>query len=161
MKKAKWIFPEIFFHKIPSKAGLPCLELVYSKSYLIFQKYFYEVIQNVKSTECNRLEKKSVIKFLVAENCKLCEIYRRMCDAYREACFSQKKFMNRLNMGLLLWAIVHWLESHWLSGKKKFQTQQSEKKNMLTVFWDMKNPITIDFSWKKCNCKQCFLLPTP
>ena len=30
-------------------------------------------------TESSRLEQKSVIKFLVAEKCKPCEIYRRMC----------------------------------------------------------------------------------
>ena len=29
-----------------------------------------------------RLELRSVIKFLVAEKCKPCEIYRRMCDVY-------------------------------------------------------------------------------
>ena len=32
-------------------------------------------------------EWKSVIKFLVAVKCKLCEICRRMCDVYRKACF--------------------------------------------------------------------------
>ena len=33
-------------------------------------------------TECTRLELGFVIKFLAAEKCKLCEIYRRMCEAY-------------------------------------------------------------------------------
>ena len=46
---------------------------------------------------------KSVIKFLIAEKCKLCEVYRSMCDIYGEACFSQKKKLtNGLNMGLPL-----------------------------------------------------------
>ena len=49
------------------------------------------------------LEQRSVIKFLVAEKSKLCEIYKRMGDAYREACFSQKMFAN---MCLSLWALV-------------------------------------------------------
>ena len=31
---------------------------------------------------------RSVIKFLVGEKCKSCEIYRRMYDVYRETCFS-------------------------------------------------------------------------
>ena len=35
-------------------------------------------------------EQKTVIEFLMAEKSKLCEIYRRMCDKYREACFNQK-----------------------------------------------------------------------
>ena len=40
--------------------------------------------------ECSRLEQKSLIKFLVAEECKPCEIYRRKYVMYREACFSFK-----------------------------------------------------------------------
>ena len=35
--------------------------------------------------EYSRLEQKSLIKFLVTENCKSCEIYTRMCDLYGEA----------------------------------------------------------------------------
>ena len=35
------------------------------------------------------LEQRSDIKFLVAEKYKSYEIYRRMCDMYRETCFSQ------------------------------------------------------------------------
>ena len=31
-----------------------------------------------------------------------CEIYRRMCDVYEEACYSQKMIPNQLNMGLSL-----------------------------------------------------------
>ena len=38
-----------------------------------------------------QIEQRSFIKYLLAEKCKLCEIYRRMCEGYREACFSQKK----------------------------------------------------------------------
>ena len=45
--------------------------------------------------------------------------------------------------------------------KKRFQVQWSVKKVMLTVFWDMKGRITIDFLEKKLNEKQCFLLQTP
>ena len=44
-------------------------------------------------TECTRLEQSSLIKFLVAEKFKPCEIYRRMCDVYRETCFSHKKML--------------------------------------------------------------------
>ena len=33
---------------------------------------------------------------------KPCEIYRQMCDVYGEACFSQKMFINELNIGLPL-----------------------------------------------------------
>ena len=40
--------------------------------------------------QCSRLEQWSVIKYLVAEECKPCEIYR-MFYVYREVYFSHKK----------------------------------------------------------------------
>ena len=42
--------------------------------------------------EITRLEQRSVIKVLVVDKNKLCEVYRRMCDLYKEACFSQSIF---------------------------------------------------------------------
>ena len=53
-------------------------------------------------TEFTRLEQRSVIKYLMTENCKPCEIYKRMCDVYGEACFSQKFITKGSNIGLLL-----------------------------------------------------------
>ena len=38
-------------------------------------------------TKCFRLKQRSVIKFLVAEKCKPCEVYRIVCDVYGEVCF--------------------------------------------------------------------------
>ena len=46
---------------------------------------------------CSRIEQRSVIKFLVAEQCKPSDIFRRMSDMYEEACCSQKMSTNRLN----------------------------------------------------------------
>ena len=43
-----------------------------------------------KQTVCSRLEQRCVIKLLVAEKCKSCEIYRRICAVYGKACFSKK-----------------------------------------------------------------------
>ena len=40
------------------------------------------------SSISNRLEQRSVRKFLAAEMCKPYEIYRRICDMYREVCFN-------------------------------------------------------------------------
>ena len=86
-----------------------------------------EAIQNGSTSEGSKLKRKSVIKFLEAVKCKPCEIYRRICDVHREACFSQKMFTNQLNMGLPLWTrvdkTVHRVEAHWLSIKKKFHPQ--------------------------------------
>ena len=48
-----------------------------------------------------------------------------MCEVYGDARFSQKKkiFINRLNIGLPLWAwekkTVHEVEKYWLFGKEK------------------------------------------
>ena len=43
---------------------------------------------------------------------------------------------------------------------KKFWAQRSVKKVILTVFWNRKGPMTIDFHKKRGNCKQRFLMPT-
>ena len=40
-------------------------------------------------TECFRLQKRFAIKFLECEKCKPYEIYRRICDEYGDASFSQ------------------------------------------------------------------------
>ena len=53
-------------------------------------------------TECSRHEQRSVIELLQTDMCKPCKIFRRMCDMFREACFSPKMFPNQLNMGLPL-----------------------------------------------------------
>ena len=42
------------------------------------------------------------LRYLVAENFKPHEIYRRICDVYQKACFSQKMFTNWLDMDLPL-----------------------------------------------------------
>ena len=54
---------------------------------------------------------------------------------------------------------VHAVEDHWLSGKEKIPG--AIKKVMLTVFLEHERNHHDWFAWKKCNCSQCFLLPTP
>ena len=148
--KAKYIF-FFFFRIFPHKCRLHCLELVYSKN------YFGPIQNGDKSNKFSRHEQRSVIKFLVAEKCKPYEIHRKICDVYQEACFSPNVYK---------WT-KHWFAATNLSEKdspldflvnKKFRMQQSAKKVMLTEFHIMKGPII--FPWKRCNCKQCFLLPT-
>ena len=51
----------------------------------LFFRIFSINVNGCKS-ECYRLEQMSVMKFLVAAKCKQYEIYRRMCDLYREEC---------------------------------------------------------------------------
>ena len=89
-----------------------------------------------------------------------------MWNLYGEKCFCQKTIKNGLNKGF-----SHneselkrqsMLRKHTdFFGKKKFRAQQSVKKVMLTVFWDMKGPITIDFLEKGAtvnNASYCQLL---
>ena len=42
------------------------------------------------ANQYSKLEQRSVINFLLAEKCKPCEIYRRICNVYGETCFSEK-----------------------------------------------------------------------
>ena len=97
----------------------------------------------------------------MADKCKLCEIYRKMCDVYRETCFSQRnlyKLACHNNLKLKRQSIV-WKHNN-SPVKKKFQVQQSVKKVMLSVFWNRKEPIPIDF-FENGETKLCFLLPIP
>ena len=61
-----------------------------------------------------QIEQRSVIKYLLAEKCKPCEIYR--------------------SLPLQVWfEKFHGVDTQWLSSKKKFSVQQSVKKVMLAV----------------------------
>ena len=76
--------------------------------------------------------------------------HKNVWCVWREVCFRQKLFTNGLNMGLLLWArvkkIVYGVKTHWLSGKEKVPgIVVSKEGHAVTIFWDMKEPITIDF----------------
>ena len=55
-------------------------------------------------TKGSRLEQRTVTKFLMAEKYKPCEVYRRMCDMYREVGLNKKEkvITNWLNMILPL-----------------------------------------------------------
>ena len=64
------------------------LELVYSNYYFNLAKVFKMA---TNQTKCSRFEQRSVIKFLVPEKCKPCEIYRKMYDVLEEACLRKKK----------------------------------------------------------------------
>ena len=111
----------------------------YSNLTEIFVLGLLRIVAN--QTECSRLEQRSVIKFLLAEKCKPCEIYTRMCIVYREAWLSQRLLTNGLNIGLPLRVrvkkTVNGAETHWFSGKKKFQAQQSVKKEHERDQWQL------------------------
>ena len=128
----------IFFFKKQNNffsETLNFLELVYRKRYwLKYSKYFFEAIQNSgKSNRMLRAWTEVCHQFLR----KLCEIYIRMCDVYRKACFCRKVFKNRLNKGSAIPSLshkVHEIEKHWLSGKEKV-LGTVEKKVMSSVTW--------------------------
>ena len=75
--------------------------------------------------------------------------FTKECDVYRETSFSQKIFTNELNMVLPLQA---WIKRQCMEWKrtdfpenKRFRVLYSVKLVILTVFWNMKGPITIVF----------------
>ena len=53
----------------------------------------------VNQTEYSWLEQRSVIKFLEVEKYIRYEIYTRMFDVYKEACFSQKSIYKWIRRG--------------------------------------------------------------
>ena len=68
-------------------------------------------------------EQMSVIKFLVTENCKPCEIYRRIFDVHGKTCFSKKTIYKWVKYWFatisLTWKDME--RKHTDSLKKKFQ----------------------------------------
>ena len=103
--------------------------------------------------QCSGLKQRFIIKPLITEKCKLCEIYRRMCNIYGESCFSiKKKFTNELKIVLPLQAWVektaHKVETHWFFIKEEVRVQWSIKNVMSIVFCDLKVLIIIDFLGK-------------
>ena len=55
----------------------------------------------------------------MAEKCKPCKIYRRMCDVYGKQCFIKKMFKNGINYEPeLKRQLMDWKHT-WPSGKEK------------------------------------------
>ena len=113
--------------------------------------------------EWSMLEQRPVIKSLVAEKCKPCEIYKRICDKHRQACLVKRC----LQMGET-W-ICHF-ESRRQSTEWKNIDSRLEKKILGATISKEGSSVSLIgnershyywFSWKRCNCKMWFLLPTP
>ena len=126
--------------------------MVYSKKeYLNRTKIFVLRLFKIAAanqTECSRLEQRSVIKFVVAEKCKPCEMYRRMCDIYGETClcFWSKNIYKWTNHGFgTKYTDFLAKKNNDFQVKKTFLVLWSAKKVMLTVTRDMKEPMTHDF----------------
>ena len=120
------------------------MELVCHKNYLNLAKIFilYSKWWQIKQNTQQRPD----VKFLVADKYKPCEIYRRMYDA----CYNTKK--KKLNYKWTkhgFFTEPEWkrLCLEWIYAdsalRKKFLTQWSVKKVMLTVFWDMKKVVIV------------------
>ena len=73
-----------------------------------------------------QVDQTSVINsfFLLIERCKICEIYRGICDEYGEACLSYQNFTNRVNPDLLesKKQFIEWKHTDSLVKKKKKKT---------------------------------------
>ena len=130
----KVFFKEIFYsvfllHK--RKFYIDCNYFNHAKIFLL---RLFRMVAN--TTVYTRLEQRSLIRFLVAEKCKPCEIYRRMYNVYRKAFLVQKIFTDELNMGLLLQS---WRENvvETLTLRQKFRVLRLLKV-MVRVFRDMR-----------------------
>ena len=116
MKKAKRLFFRIFVYKCNLRN---VWNYVYNKEYLNLGRVFalkrFKVEAN--QPECSRLEQRSIINVLVAEKCKPCEIYRRMCNVYGEVRFNN--FTNShflLNHRSISWIFLRrTLSDYWYS----------------------------------------------
>ena len=90
-----------------------------------------------------------------------------MSDVYGEAYFVEIIFTNGWLRWLRAWVenTDYRLETYLPPVKKKFLEQRSVKKVILTVFWNMKEPITLDFLEKKVatinKAFYCLFLRTP
>ena len=74
----------------------------------------------------------------------------------------KKRFITELNMALLLWASLHRVETHWLSGKEKVPGAAVRKEGHADSLLEHERNHHYWFHWKRGNCKQWFFqLPTP
>ena len=137
---------------------LPWLELVYHKKYFNLTKLFVlrlvKMAANQSGSGLNRNLSSNLWWLRNANHVRFTE-ESMMCVV------KHVLVKKCLQMGLPLWAGVenaaYGLEALWLSSKEKW----SVKKVMLTEFWDMKGPITIDLLEKGAgvnNSSYCQLL---
>ena len=92
--KIFFVFSEFFSININSELFGTGLYKNYFNHTKIFVLRLFKMATN--KNEYSRLEQRSVIKFLMADKCKPCEIYWRICNVYEEACFNKKIFINRV-----------------------------------------------------------------
>ena len=113
-------------------------------------------------TDYSRLEQRSVIKLLLAEECKQCEINRRMCHVYGKSCFSPKSITNWLNNGLPVWArgrkIVHRIETLY---KENVPGEAIGQEGQNDILLRQERNHSNWFPWKRLNFEKFFLLPIP
>ena len=131
------------------------MELVYWKNDSNLLNTFVLKLSKMVATQtdCSMLEQRSVIKFLVVEECNLCENYGRICDIYVETCFRKKcsqtdwtwVFQERG------WVenIIYEVETHWFSSKKVSDASISKG-----------NPAGSLLEHERIH-HQCFLWPSP
>ena len=142
------------------------MELVYSKYYFNLTKIFLLWLfkMGANQIECYTLKQKSIFKFLIAEKYKPCEIYRRVDDVCREACFSQKTLYKWakhrfVTTSLSYKKIIGVITTYWLSAKENVSSVVVNKEGHIDYILGHKRTEQNWFPRKRCNCKQCFLLP--
>ena len=90
----------------------------------------------------SRLEQRSVIKFLLAEKCTSHEIFRRICEVYKERCFSQKRDNHEFSTTALNRKDSSFSENS-LSGSDKVSDAVDIKESHIDSLLRHEGPITI------------------
>ena len=138
-----------FFQNFFPKCKRQSLESVHSENYSNLTSIFVLLWSKMTANQIKyfRLEQRSVIKFLMAKNFKLCEIYRRMSDVYWGVLV--KNIYKWVKIGFAIIRLTQKESAHqweWTdsSVKKKLWMRWLVKKKVLAMFWDMKGSIMTD-----------------
>ena len=97
---------------------------------------------------CFWLEQSSVLKFLVVEKCKPCEIYRRICDVYEEASLSLKDVYEWGKGGF---STTKWQSIEWkgIYSPRKMSPNEMVSKDLTDSLLEYKRIYQCWFPWKK------------
>ena len=114
-------------------------EFLFKKVILILQNYLFLAYLKMaeNQTESFRLEQRSVIRFLMAEKYKPCEIYRKMCNMYGEDFLLKKSiyWWAKHGFALQLYDIKYSYQIQKFAHRCVVQVFLSNTNNFHTVAW--------------------------
>ena len=141
-----------------------CLELVYNiKYYNLTKNICFEAIQNgSKSNNAPGLNRGLSSKFWWLRRANNVKFADECVKCMENHVLVKKRFINGWNMGLSLWTwvkkTIYGLEMHWCYSKEKILGAALSKEGHADSLLGYEKTNHHWFPWKRCNCKQCFLL---